>query len=63
MSKDTPKMMVVYIPANAAWAVVMGDSFVDLDGRRLFANRNDLINELSERGLEVLADGVVVTKG
>ena len=62
MSADTPKMIFAFIPANAAWAVLMGDTLMDLDGHRLFPEWVDLVYELNERVLKVLADGIVVAK-
>ena len=55
-------MMIAYIPANAAWAVIIGDALVDLDGLSLFPDRDDLVYQLNEHGLVVLGDGVIGLK-
>jgi len=59
MTAAKPALVVTYIPANNAWAVLMGDALVDLDGQRLFTRREDLIFELNARDLAVDGNGVV----
>jgi hypothetical protein len=57
---DTRVMRIVYLPANDAWALVLGDSLIEIENRRLFSNREDLIYELRVHGLKVVHGGRVV---
>jgi hypothetical protein len=64
-----PNMRVSFSPANRAWSIVWGDSFVRLEpidaGGKMplfFDRRAELVAELKRRGIEVLKGGVLRSK-
>lgn len=53
-------MRLTYLPANQAWAFVMGDIIVSIDGHSIFTNMVEAINAANRAGLTVRPDGWVL---
>lgn len=50
-------MRLVFLHANSAWVVLLGDTMVRLDGERmLFPSRQDAVDALYRKHLGVLAE-------
>jgi sugar phosphate isomerase/epimerase len=51
---------LAFLPANQAWVLTWGLSLIDLDGRRLFDSRGEILKALGEHGLRVTTSGEVL---
>jgi len=53
------RMRVIYLVANNAYAILFGDSLLDIDGKRFFQSMRELKEWLSPKGLTVKGKSVV----
>jgi len=56
-------MTIAYLPVNAAWVTLFGDSIISIDDRTFYPNRKDLIRALNLKGLKVDRKGTVSCNG
>ena len=52
-------MRILFLTANQAWVVVLGDGIIDLDGERFFSDLADLKWVLRLKGLTIRRGKVV----
>lgn len=57
---ETAVLRVQFLPVNQRWALVLGDSIVEVDGRRLWPCFEGLAEALEAVSLRVESDGRVV---
>ena len=62
MNNTKTAIRVAYLPTNQAWVVAWGESLIDLDDVRLWAERKDLVGALRGKGLAVARDGSIVVE-
>lgn len=63
MSEATVGMRVVFLPANRAWGVALGDSLVDIEGHRIWRCPEGLQEALEDCGFRMADDGHLVSAG
>ena len=56
-------MKIRWLIANNTYAIIFGDSIVDIDGKRFFQSINELKDRLKPKGLTVKNKTVVTTEG
>lgn len=54
-------MTVKWSKANNAYVLLMGEALVDIDGKRFFETKKELLEWLEPKGLTVKNDRVVMT--
>jgi len=54
-------MRVVFLPVNQVWVVLFGDSIIDIDDERFFADLDDLKCCLRHKGLKVVGRKIVTS--
>lgn len=52
-------MKAIFLAPNNCWAILFGDSLIDIDGQRLFPTKRDLIDALKSKGLKMQGRTIV----
>ena len=56
-------MKIRWLIANNAYAIVIGDEIVDIDGKRFFQSIDELKDWLKPKGLSVKNKTIITTEG